>query len=159
MPVITFNGKTYNHPDEMPANERQAYEQMMRIFVDENGNGIPDFLEGDVVQNVLSAYSTKIDVDGKTIHTLDDLPPDLRQSVDAAFKLLSNTGILPGDFAAQTSQASREPQFESKPFMPQGSPVMQEDKGPGIFLWVILGIVLCFALAAAAVAAFYFMGR
>ena len=45
---IIFNGKTYNSLEEMPANERQAFEQMQQIFVDANGNGIPDFMEGDI---------------------------------------------------------------------------------------------------------------
>ena len=31
---IIFNGKTYNSIDEMPVNERQAYEQMSQIFKD-----------------------------------------------------------------------------------------------------------------------------
>lgn len=159
MPTIIFNNKTYNSLEEMPAQERQAYEQMMNMFVDANGNGIPDFLEGDMVQNVLSAYSTKVDVNGKTIHSLDDLPPELRQSVSGAFEMLSNMGILGSNPLSQTPQISREPQFESKPFVPQGSPVMEEDKGSGVFIWAILGIVLCFAIAAASVAVFYFLGR
>ena len=52
---IMFNGKTYNSLEEMPANERMAYEQMQKIFVDANGNGIPDFLEGDIAKNVMTA--------------------------------------------------------------------------------------------------------
>jgi len=39
---IIFNNKTYNSLEEMPANEREAYESMFKIFKDENGNGIPD---------------------------------------------------------------------------------------------------------------------
>lgn len=159
MPTIIFNNKTYNSLEEMPAQERQAYEQMMNIFVDANGNGIPDFLEGDMVQNVLSAYSTKVDVNGQTIHTLDDLPPELRQSVDGAFQMLSNMGILDNNPLSQTPQISREPQLNSKPFVPPGSDVMQEDKGSGVFVWAILGIVLCFGLAVASMAVFYFLSR
>ncbi len=50
MATIIFNGKTYNSLEEMPANERQTYEQIANMLVDKNGNGIPDFLEGDLVQ-------------------------------------------------------------------------------------------------------------
>ena len=32
MPPIHFNGKTYNDLAEMPATEREAYEQLMSIF-------------------------------------------------------------------------------------------------------------------------------
>ena len=57
---ILFNGKTYNSLEEMPAKERQAYEQIRKIFVDANGNGIPDFLEGDIVKNVITAFTSAI---------------------------------------------------------------------------------------------------
>ena len=42
MPTIHFNGKTYNDLTEMPAIERQAYEQLMSIFKDEDQDGVPD---------------------------------------------------------------------------------------------------------------------
>ena len=66
MPQITFNGKTYNDIAEMPAVERQAYEQIMAHFKDENQDGIPDIFQGDVVSNIVSAVaSTDFVVDGK----------------------------------------------------------------------------------------------
>ncbi len=161
MPTITFNGKTYNSPDEMPANERKAYDQMMGMFVDKNGNGIPDFLEGDLVQNVLSAHSTKVNVSGMTIHNLNDLSPELRQKVDGAFQMLSNMGILtetPG-MDSQTPAVSREPQFKSTPIAPQNSPVMEEDRGSNTFSIIIVSILLCFGLTAATIAVFFFLNR
>lgn len=162
MPTIIFNGKTYNNVNEMPANERQAFEQMSKMFVDANGNGIPDFLEGDVVQNVLAAHSTKtqISTEGKTYHTLEDLPPDLRQSVDSAFQMLSNMGILKDLPEAQTQTPSnRAPRFESKPFEPQGSTVLQEESGRSTFALVLGGIVLCFAIVVVTFGIIYFMNR
>ncbi|RIK48355.1 MAG: hypothetical protein DCC59_15295, partial [Chloroflexi bacterium] len=83
MPSVIFNGKTYNSIEDMPADERKAYEQVSQILVDKNGNGIPDLLEGDMAQNVLAAHSTgmHVTVNGKVYRTLEDLPPDLRQSV------------------------------------------------------------------------------
>lgn len=157
MPTITFNGKTYNSPDEMPANERKAYEQMMGMFVDKNGNGIPDFLEGDLVQNVLSAHSTNVNVNGMTVHNLDDLPPELRQKVDGAFQMLSNMGILTDQ--PQTPQISREPQIASKPFAAQPSSVMEEDHGTSIFSIIVISILVCLGLAAATIAVWVFMNR
>jgi hypothetical protein len=157
MPAIIINQKTYNRLEDMPAHERQAYEQMMQIFVDENGNGIPDFMEGDMVQNVFSAYSTKVAVNGKTVHGIDDLTPEARQSVESAFKLLTSMGILPSTPATQIPQISREPQFASKPLTPPSSSVVQEDKASSVFTWVIVGMVLCFGLATAAIAVTYFM--
>lgn len=161
MPTIIFNGKTYNDINDMPANERRAFEQMSHMFMDKNGNGIPDFLEGDMVQNVLAAHAAKtnVSVDGKTYHSLEDLPPELRQSVDGAFQMLSDMGILQGMPEAQTPPINREPQFESKPFVPQGSPVIEEERGTNTFTLIIGSIVLCFVLATIATAVFYFVGR
>jgi hypothetical protein len=161
MPTIIFNGKTYNDINDMPANERRAFEQMSHMFMDKNGNGIPDFLEGDMVQNVLAAHAAKtnVSVDGKIYHSLEDLPPELRQSVDGAFQMLSDMGILQGMPVAKTLSASREPQFESKPFMPQGSPVIEEERGTNTFTLILGGIVLCSTLAAIATAVFYLVGR
>ena len=36
MPQIHFNGKTYNDLAEMSATEREAYDQLMAIFKDED---------------------------------------------------------------------------------------------------------------------------
>ena len=49
MPDIHFNGKTYHDIAEMPAMERQAYEQLMAIFKDEDQDGTPDIFQGDVI--------------------------------------------------------------------------------------------------------------
>lgn len=161
MPTIVFNGKTYNSPDEMPANERQAYEQMMGMFVDQDGNGIPDLLEGDLVKNVLTAHSTMVSVSGKTVSSLDELPPDVRQKVDGAFQMLSSLGILtdPPANQPQTPQISREPQIGSRPFTPQSSAIAEEDRGTSIFSIIVISILLCLGLAAATIAYWVFTNR
>ena len=153
MQTIIFNGKTYKSIEEMPVNERQAFEQMSKMFVDANGNGIPDLLEGDLVKNVITAHSTQtnINVNGQTYHSFNELPPELRQQVDGAFQMLSNMGILNG---------TPETPAKSKPFIaPQTSSVMEEDRGNSVFPMVIGGIVLCFAIAVLTIAVLYFMGR
>ncbi|NWF64141.1 MAG: hypothetical protein HXY38_07535 [Chloroflexi bacterium] len=166
MPTIIFNGKTYHSIADMPANERQAFEQMSQMFVDANGNGIPDFLEGDMVQNVLAAHSSQMGVihaDGKTYHTLEDLPPALRQRVDGAFQMLSNMGIVQEmpNAAAKKPPAPirREPAFESKPLEPQGSSVIQEESGRSVFTLVLGGVVLCFAIVVVTIGALYLLNR
>ncbi len=88
---IIFNGKNYNSLEEMPANERMAYEQMQKIFVDANGNGIPDFLEGDVAKNVMTAFTSVINYDGKVYNTMDELPAEARQKVQDAFAKLNHS--------------------------------------------------------------------
>lgn len=161
MPVIIFNGKTYTRIEDMPADERQAFEQMSKMFVDANGNGIPDFLEGDIVQNILAAHSTKtqISADGKTYHTLENLPPELRQSVDSAFQMLSNMGILKDMPDMQPKPFSREPQFESRPFVPKGSTAIKEEDGRSTFVLVLGGIVLCFAIVVVTFGILYLTNR
>lgn len=160
MSNIVFNGKSYNSIDEMPATERMAYEQMMNIFVDKNGNGIPDFMEGDVVQNVMSAYSSRVDVNGQTVHSLDDLPPEVRQSVNTAFQVMSNLGMIPGvpaEFQNQKPPVSREPMATSKPFVSREyNPTIQEEKSNTSLIIALIGLVLVLCLGAAA--ALIFLG-
>lgn len=161
MPTIVFNGKSYNSPDEMPDNERKAYEQMMGMFMDKNGNGIPDLLEGDLVKNVLTAHATMVNINGKTVSSLDELPPDVRQKVDGAFQMLSNMGILTDATAdsAQSEPVSYEPQIVSKPITAQSSNVLEEDRGTSIFSIIIISALVCFGLTAATIAVWVFMNR
>lgn len=162
MPTIVFNGKTYDSIEDMPAYERLAYEQVSQILVDKDGNGIPDLLEGDLVQNVLAARSTgmQVNVNGKVYHTLEDLPPDLRQSVDGAFRMLSKMGMLANPPAMEDPPSNRPQQVESRPFLStQASSVIEEDKGSGVFFYAIVSVVLCFAIAVATFAIVYFMNR
>src|SRR5688572_9400290 len=44
--TITVNGQTYKSVDEMPADVRRQYEQVMSMMADRNNNGIPDIMEG-----------------------------------------------------------------------------------------------------------------
>jgi hypothetical protein len=154
MSNIIFNGKSYHSIDEMPATERMAYEQMMNIFVDKNGNGIPDFMEGDVVQNVMSAYSQKVDFNGNTVHSLDDLPPEARQSVKTAFQVMTNLGMIPGvpaEFQNQNQPVSREPMATSKPFVSREyNPTIQEEKSNTALIIILMSLVLLLCLGAAA---------
>lgn len=162
MPTIVFNGTTYQDVNEMPETERRAFEEMTRMLVDENGNGIPDLLEGDMVQKVLAMHSSKMQVNlnGRTYHSLEELPPDLRQSVDGAFNMLSKMGMLANTPAMENPPPNRPQQVGSKPFLsPQKSSAIEEDKGSGIFSYAIISVVLCFAIAVAAFAIIYFMNR
>lgn len=152
MPVITFNGKSYTDVNEMPEVERRAFEEMTRMFADENGNGIPDLLEGDMVKKVLAVHASNMDVNvnGQTYHSLEELPPDLRQSVDSAFVMISEMGLPQNPSAGARSKPT---------VSPQTSGAIEEDKAPSVFTFAIIGVVLCFALAVVTFAVVYFMGR
>ncbi len=163
MAMISFNGKSYNSVEEMPAKERQAYEQMMEIFVDKNGNGVPDFMEGDILQKMFAINSTSMDVNGQTVKSLDDLSPEVRQRVDKALQALTKIGFIPGvpaEMQMQNQPISREPAIQSTPFISKEyAPVIQEESSPSVFPMVIAGIILLFLLAVLGFGIFYFMTR
>lgn len=149
---ITFNGKTYNSVDEMPANERQAYEQMFQIFTDKNGNGIPDFLEGDITKNVITAFASNVNYNGQVFNNFNDLPPEAREKVQKAFEVMQRLGLATPEMAqgASAKQPSFEPAFQpSKPLIPQ-EPTIQESGGRNWMIIVgFLGAILICAVAIA----------
>jgi hypothetical protein len=155
---IVFNGKAYNSLAEMPANERMAYEQMQKIFVDANGNGIPDFLEGDIARNVMTALTTNVvNYDGKVYNSLDELPADARQKVQDAFAKLNQMGIINVNAAMQDS--SKHPAFEfafqpSKPLIPQEPAIGAVGRMRGLVL--IIAIVAALIVCATGAALFLF---
>jgi hypothetical protein len=150
MGTIVFNGRTYGSVDEMPPAERQAYEQLFKIFADENQNGIPDFLEGDVVNNVFNALSSTVHYNGQAYNGINDLPPEARQKIEQAFGKLQSLGILPA--ISQTTASTQTPQsFEpafkpSKPLLSQ-EPVHTEVSSSGTFIFIALGLFMACAIA------------
>ena len=148
---IIFNGKSYNSVEEMPANERQAYESMFQIFTDKNGNGVPDFLEGDIAQNVVTAFTNVVHYDGKVYNSMDELPAEARQKMQEAMSKLGQLGIVTN----MPAQAKRDfdPAFKSSQPLLSQEPTIQESGGRN---WMIilgfLGAVLVCAIAIAVVA-------
>lgn len=156
MPTIIFNGKTYNNINDMPADERQAYDQMSGIFLDKDGNGIPDFMEGNIAMSMMNASASGFVVNGKTYASLDEMPEDLRSKMRSAFDALANAGLVSKSTFVQMSEAKTVP--ASQP-VPQSSTVIEEERGGNTFTIIIGGMVLCSALAAVAMALYYFVGR
>ena len=159
MPPIKFNGKTYNNIEEMPANERRAFERISQIFVDKNGNGIPDFLEGDVAMKVINASSGSFSIQNQTYNSVNEMPPELQEKVRSSVRLMSKLGML-------SKSASEE--LERSGMLDQGQPAVsksfpasaiEEERRTSTFTLVMGGIVLCFALAVAAFAVVYLMNR
>jgi hypothetical protein len=158
MPMIVFNGKTYNSMDEMPANERQAYEQVANMLVDKNGNGIPDFLEGDLAKNITTVFTSSVNINGKNYNNVDELPPDVRARVQGAFEKLSELGIVT-KIPPPDAQADPTPTPVSEPFVSREyNPVIQEEKTNPL-IWVMIGMGLMLCLAIAAVGIFYLMNN
>jgi hypothetical protein len=153
MSQIHFNGKTYNDLAEMPATEREMYEQLMSVMRDEDGNGVPDILEGDVVSNIIEVVK-KSGVDSGGITALEQMSPEMRARISKGVAKLQEFGLLSG--MPDLSHVSQMPTWEdteirpSKPII-QSPSVIQEDSNPRWMLVVaILAVVgVCVAGIAA----------
>lgn len=91
MPKIVINGQSYDSPDDIPANAREAYQKALEVLHDSDGNGIPDFLEGKPVQNVSNGQikvdvrsGSQIIVGDKIFSNPEELPPEVRLKYDQA---------------------------------------------------------------------------
>lgn len=165
MATIIFNGKTYNTTDEMSAADRAAFEQLAGMFVDKNGNGIPDFLEGDIIKNVSTAYANLATINAQTYNNMNEMPEDMRIKVQEAFQKMSELGLvntLPASSAVQMSSDSlfQESQFHSRPFTTgQDQSAIQEGNRPSTIQWILLGLIIVFCAMAVTAGAVYFYLR
>ncbi|MBX3036314.1 MAG: hypothetical protein KF758_05310 [Anaerolineales bacterium] len=163
MPQIHFNGKTYNSLEEMPLEMRQAYQQIADMMIDKNGNGIPDFLEGDIVKNISNIYTTAstINFNGNTYDNFNQLPTDVQAKVSTAFNQMAGMGIVSQETAEEHNRRHHihnEAYLQSKPFVSREyNPVIQEDKGPSIATWFFIAIGLVVGCIALGVTIFLFM--
>ena len=166
MPKITFNGKTYNDLAEMPASERQAYEQLMAHFKDENQDGIPDIFQGDVVNNIVQAVaSTNIVVDGKQVGGFKNLTQEQRIKLEKGMGMLQKMGILseiPNLDGIHPAHPEAMPVWDdteiraSKPLFQQASAI-EEDKGSSRLIIIALALVSLLVCGVGA-AAYFLLG-
>jgi hypothetical protein len=170
MATIIFNGKTYNTPEEMSPTERATFEQLTDLFVDKNGNGIPDFLEGDIVKNVSTAYANIVSINGNMVSDMNELPEDVRAKVQTAFEKMSELGMVETPSASmmphaghvgsdhvapQSSQFTATPSITSQEY----TPTIQEGNRPGVLQWILLGVFMFFCLMIAVAGGVYFFLR
>jgi hypothetical protein len=169
MATIIFNGKSYNTPDEMSAAERATFEQLTGLFVDKNGNGIPDFLEGDIVKNVSTAYANIVSINGNMINA-SEMPEEMREKVQSAFQKMSELGLVTNPSVQMMTHAGhvgsdhvapRSPEFISTPpITSQEYPsTIQEGNRPSVLQWALLAAFLLFCGMIAVVGGFYFFMR
>jgi hypothetical protein len=163
MEIISFNGKTYNNLDEMPADQRAAYEQVMSFMKDENHNGIPDMFEGDVIQKMMTLATTRVVVNGQEMQSIQSLPPEAKAKYDKAMLKLSQLGILPSETQGISIQpqlqstspvAPNEPSFAQSPSFIQSSQSssISDDsasRSPLIIVIVVLAVLLVCAISIA----------
>jgi hypothetical protein len=180
--IIVIDGKTYNSVNEMPAEVRSRYEQAMRTLKDQDGNRIPDALEGrdmlaDINRNGISdsientpgapivANSIKVLVDGREYNSLDDLPPEARANYEQAMGALdaNRNGIpdfLEGMMGGQQvtphtveNQSNHTLHHAPRKPMPVHSAITPDTSNG--WMLALLGLFL-FLLCAAAVAGVWF---
>ena len=80
---IIFNGQEYPSVEEMPAEVRQAYEQVMGVFADTDRDGTPDILEG-IGGATIQAVHTTIVANGQAYSSVDEMPADVRKQYKQA---------------------------------------------------------------------------
>lgn len=153
MPQIRFNGKTYNDLAEMPATEREAYDQLMAIFKDEDRDGTPDIFQGDVVGNLIEIVK-KTSGDPEKAAALEQISPAMRARISKGVAKLYELGLISGapDLSEEWpfSSSDKEPSWEdteiraSKPII-QSPSAIQEDNSSrvGVFIALALMVTLC----------------
>ncbi len=161
MPTIIFNGRTYNNIEEMPVSERQVYTQIASMLVDKDGNGIPDFLEGDVVKNVMTAFTSSVNINGQTYDGMNDLPPEVLAKVQGAFTKMSELGIV-AKMPPMTTRVSGvliepKPVMSSKPIISNTTNASIQEEKSSPMMWVLIGMGIMLCLALAAVGIFFLM--
>ena len=182
--VIVIDGKTYNRVEEMPSDIRQKYEQAMRslgdannnqipdafesmkIFADQNQDGVPDVL-GNLVASQATVNSMKIIVDGKEFDGLENLPLEVRARYEEAMgKLDANRNGIP-DFvegmigaanqnvmSVSSTAATTPPRSNPLPVSPTNTP----DTSNGLML-ALAGLFIFLVCALAVAGVWYFFLR
>ncbi len=171
METISFNGKTYNSPEEMPADQRAAYEQVMAFMTDENHNGIPDMFEGDVIQKLIRmSANTSVVVNGQELQSLDALPPEVRAKFDKAMVKLSQIGFFPQGTPGLPSQspaqptpqiAQSEPAFTQSPssFVQSSPSTISDDTSPHTGVIIVVAVLAILLLCALVAVGFLLLNR
>jgi hypothetical protein len=86
---IIFNGREYSSPEAMPADVRNAYQELLDQLQDKNKDGIPDVLQGGGegrggAENVLGILQTSVTYNGRTLNDVAGLPASVRRLIENA---------------------------------------------------------------------------
>lgn len=138
---IMVNGKNYGNFRDLP-------QFVQQIFSDRDGNGIPDIFEGKVGdlkflnQDGLRSFN----VEGKTYHSFQEMPPAVRQKVEEKLKKLTGLNLGTG-FRWNKQQIT-----DSLGAYASGS------ESSNKWVWIIFGVALAlFLILGAAGVVFYLL--
>jgi len=81
---INVNGQTYTRWEDVPADVRQ---QLAATLPDADKNGVPDLFEGNLggLPTANAQAFTSISVNGQTVNSVGELPPEMQQLLHQAF--------------------------------------------------------------------------
>ncbi len=164
--MIEVNGKTYASVDDMPPDVRQTYEKMMKLLADQDRDGVPDLVQKAGQSQVSVEVSRTFTVDGQTYHSLEEMPPEVRQKYEEimtrfaqklgpAAAALQDADAMEAAATQPTAPAANAPvrQVEGSVTVIQKAPptVMQEERtSPAFVLALAAGLLLVLLVVAAA---------
>ena len=115
---IVFNGTEYDGVEAMPPDVRRAYEAALESLGKAGGETLASLLkDGSGGGASIKATFREIVVNGKKYDSLDEMPPDIRQSYEEAM-----ASLAPDEGAAPPSRGTPPP-------------LLQEDTGRRGKLW------------------------
>jgi hypothetical protein len=134
---IRWNGRDVSDPSELPPEVRKLLE-------DADGNGIPDIAEsgkagglkdGDQLE-VETVTSTVVDVDGKTYHGIDELPPEMREAAREALSRAMQSGQPV--VAKRVHSLDASPPSKPRPVGPSWALVLFAALAGAVLMYVLL---------------------
>ena len=144
---IRFNGQNYKSVDEMPPEVRQAYERMMGMMADKNGDGVPDLFEGTGGTS-LSVTNSRIIFNGQEYGSVDEMPPDARRAFEDAMRRVDgNADGLPDALQRQDGAPAAFSQVDQISTGRPGSsaPVFlgsRDRRGGDSRFWIAIAVII-----------------
>jgi hypothetical protein len=102
---INYKGQMYESLEAMPPEAREAYQKAMALLADQNGNGVPDLLDGLLqgqspegllkpLTDVGSTF-TQVAYNGQMLPNVEAMPEEARRAYEQAMRAMdqNNNGI------------------------------------------------------------------
>lgn len=147
---IVFNGQEYPSLEAMPPEARKAYQQVMGMFADKDGNGVPDVFEGRGSDAAVIEQSSIV-VNGKAYPGVEAMPDDVRRIYEQTMGALAKSGGAAGAGGAASLSAAVEgvsaAAGEAAPQRVRGGSVgprwgEEDHRGTRPGIWMLIALLL-----------------